>query len=136
MSKLKRGASTVSIWDAPPHVREKFKLMLRAAERKFGASPDACWLWSAKTNAQGYGEYKWYDHRDRKQRGSGAHRIALELKLGVSLAAGNVAGHICPKPPDGVHPDRRCFRPEHLEEVSQSQNMLEWVRMRREGRNE
>lgn len=121
----------VSIWDAPPHVREQFRLILKRAERRWGRDPEVCWLWEAKTNTQGYGEWKWYDHRDRRQRGSGAHRISLELTLERPLGPGMVAGHTCPKPPDGVHPDRRCFRPEHLTEVSQRDNMLDWSRLRR-----
>lgn len=79
-----------------------------------------CWIWQGETNATGYGEFRWYNSKTHKKEGGGAHKAALELKLGRPLKEGHVAGHRCP---GRVTPDRRCCNPDHLEEISQSQNV-------------
>jgi hypothetical protein len=82
-----------------------------------------------KLNKKGYGEWKWYDRATKKMYGSGAHRISLELFLGRPLAEEMIAGHQCPvaNRPNGVNPDRRCFRGDHLGEITLSENMQEWA---------
>jgi hypothetical protein len=83
-----------------------------------------------KLNKQGYGEWKWYDRVTKKMYGSGVHRISLELFLGRPLAEEMIAGHICPveNRPNGVNPDRRCFRGDHLTELTLSENMQDWAK--------
>lgn len=123
-----------SIWDADRWFREKFMVIYKQAAREAQKrGPNACYLWTLKLNKQGYGEWRWYDRKTTKQYGSGAHRISLELKLGRPLAEGMLSGHCCPveNRPDGVHPDRRCFRQEHLEEITLSQNVADWWAARR-----
>lgn len=74
--------------------------------------PAACWLWmGAISKTGGYGVI-----RGRTYSG-GAHRFALEHRLGRSLAPGMVARHRCDNPP--------CCNPDHLAEGTVSDNALD-----------
>lgn len=77
-----------------------------------------CWIWTRAINSGGRPVRKW----------AGAMvpvaRWALSAALGRPLRDGMVAGHRC---------DRgQCVNPDHLEEISESQNLTDaWARGRR-----
>ena len=86
--------------------------MTRTREARFWAKVDtsggfdACWPWTgARNGRRGYGSF---DH-------AGAHRFALELKLGRPLAFGMFACHTCDNPP--------CCNPLHLFEGTHQDNV-------------
>lgn len=80
-------------------------------EADFWAKVDksgGCWLWTGKTLVRGYGQ-TWIDNRKVY-----AHRLAYELAVGP-IPPGLVLDHLCHTP--------ACCNPEHLEPVTQSENM-------------
>lgn len=78
-----------------------------------------CWVWRGARNADGYGIV-----RDDDGRLALVHRITLAAALGRALGEGLVAAHRCDY--------RRCVRPAHLYEGTQSQNVHDsWDRVRR-----
>lgn len=44
--------------------------------------PDQCHEWIASTNRNGYGQFKWFDHGNGKQKVIEAHRVAWFLEKG------------------------------------------------------
>jgi len=44
--------------------------------------PDKCHEWTASTNRNGYGQFKWFDHGNGKQKVIEAHRVAWFLEKG------------------------------------------------------
>lgn len=79
--------------------------------------PLACWPWTGKLVSSGYGRINWGD-------GSIApHRLALELKLGRQLAAGEVTRHGAE-----CRGNRACCNPAHLEPGSAQDNADDMVR--------
>lgn len=73
-----------------------------------------CWEWIGSLTGDGYGHFK-FDGRE-----VGAHRFALELALGRTLAPGEFACHTCDNPP--------CVRPEHLYPGTRVDNAQDAVR--------
>ena len=72
--------------------------------------PSGCWLWTAAVDEQtGYGRL------GIGTRSVAAHRIAFELFVGP-IPDGMVIDHLCRV--------RRCVNPDHLEAVSQRENLL------------
>ncbi len=74
-------------------------------------SDDGCRLWTAAIASGGYGQI-WHLGRSAL-----AHRVVLALKLGRTIRSDREAGHTC-------H-NRLCVNPEHLEEVTHKQNILD-----------
>lgn len=70
--------------------------------------PNGCWLWTASTNLQGYGQF--FDGKTVL-----AHRFAYERLVGP-IPEGLVTDHLCRTP--------LCVNPAHLEPVTQRENML------------
>lgn len=72
-----------------------------------------CWEWTGAKNALGYG-------RVRSETGDGvyAHRAMFELVVGP-IPAGLNLDHLCR--------NTRCVNPDHLEPVSQRENVLRGV---------
>jgi hypothetical protein len=73
------------------------------------SDPDGCWLWTGPIGSHGYGTF-----------GIGVrlvltHRFAYEFCVGP-IPKGLVIDHLC-----GVRP---CVRPDHLEAVTQRENVL------------
>lgn len=78
-----------------------------------------CWLWTGCCSHYGYGVIKVFPKTLR------VHRIAYEILVGP-VANGKMLDHTCHKPdicdggPNCIH--RRCFNPEHLEQVDNLTN--------------
>jgi hypothetical protein len=88
------------------------RLNLLTTEDRFWAKVDKsgdCWLWTGAKNEAGYGRVT------IRSQGLYAHRVAFEWMVGP-IPAGFTLDHLC-----RVH---ACVNPEHLEPVSQSENVL------------
>lgn len=74
---------------------------------------EGCWLWRGQLNAWGYGHF-------RRTLGPGlgrtvkAHRLAYELSVGP-IPEGLTLDHLCGQ--------RACVRPDHLEPVTNAENL-------------
>jgi hypothetical protein len=64
---------------------------------------DGCWLWTGTTIPAGYGYLTIRGVRHR------AHRLSYELRVGPI--------------PEGLHLDRACVNPDHLEPVTNRENI-------------
>jgi len=71
-----------------------------------------CWMWQGSTKPGGYGTI------DIAGKTSNAHRVAYEAFVGP-IPAGLSIDHLCRTP--------ACVNPEHLEPVSQRENVLRGV---------
>jgi hypothetical protein len=70
---------------------------------------ETCWLWLGARGHAGYGQF-WLDGRL-----VGAHRAAYQLFVGP-IPVGLTLDHLCRV--------RRCVRPDHLEAVTNRENIL------------
>ena len=66
-----------------------------------------CWIWTGKTVTGGYGQARWCGKYYR------AHRLSWQLAHGRKPAL--TIDHLCR--------NRLCVRPDHLEEVTQRENV-------------
>ena len=73
-----------------------------------GPEPTTCWLWTAAERGNGYGAYR------LKGKSHLVHRIAYLMFRGPIPSNLNL-DHLC-------H-NRRCFNPDHLEPVTQQENL-------------
>lgn len=99
--------------------------VLRRVEKP---STDGCWIWTGKVSTGGYGQVR------IGGRGSGmayVHRVVYELLVGP-IPQGMKIDHTCHSRavirgscPGGVRcTHRACVNPEHLESVTQRENLL------------
>lgn len=72
---------------------------------------DRCWFWKGGLNPGGYGTFGWDNDR------WSAHRFVYTFFRGA-IKAGMVIDHTCP--------NKRCVNPEHLEVVTQGENVRRW----------
>lgn len=86
---------------------------------KISISPGGCWLWTARLNEHGYGNF-WLLGKL-----SLAHRASYELHVGP-IPEGLTLDHLCRV--------RRCVNPEHLEPVTQAENYQRGVAARKAAR--
>ena len=75
---------------------------------------DGCWLWTAGTFKNGYGQFNAGRFRDGRQDTRYAHRVAYQLANG-QIPDGLVVRHLCDTP--------RCCRPSHLLLGTQADNL-------------
>lgn len=86
--------------------------MIGAPENRFWNKVDRggkCWIWTASTNSEGYGNF-WVDGRLVK-----AHRFSYELVRG-KIKDGFQLDHLCRV--------RACVNPNHLETVTSAVNTM------------
>lgn len=76
-----------------------------------GLEPTACWVWTARLNPKGYGQFSW--SHDGKRTWF-AHRVSYLLFNGP-IPDGAEVDHLCR--------NRRCVRPSHLEVVTHAENV-------------
>lgn len=84
-------------WDLPKNMRSKVAI-----------NDAGCWLWTGARQKEGYGRVK---HEDKTPL---THRLAYELLVGP-IPSGLHLDHLCRV--------RRCINPEHLEPVTQQENI-------------
>lgn len=77
------------------------------------AGPNGCWIWAGSVNNVGYGYISVGPRTDK--RNVLAHRASYEQFVGP-IPDGLVIDHLCRTP--------RCVRPDHLEPVTQQENVL------------
>lgn len=92
---------------------------MRPLEDRFWAKvkkTDDCWLWTASTFTNGYGQFALPTKLcGRRGKNALAHRMAYELLVGP-IAAGLELDHTCEV--------NRCVNPAHLEPVAHRVNQL------------
>jgi HNH endonuclease len=76
--------------------------------------PDCCWEWTARDNGVGYGMFMLTSPRPNVKSVL-AHRYAYELLVGP-IPEGLQLDHLCR--------NRRCVNPDHLEPVTNRENVL------------
>lgn len=79
---------------------------------KVEVDASGCWLWQAGLNRNGYGRYM----LSGSNRDVVAHRYAYEVATGNPIPDGLVMDHLCRV--------RHCVNPEHVEPVTQRENLL------------
>lgn len=83
--------------------------------------PDECWLWTAGEMGAGYGVF-----HPTKGKTVLAHRYAFESESGPGAADGKYVDHTCHNNhgcPPGPCEHRLCCNPDHLEAVSNRENV-------------
>lgn len=95
-------------------------------EKSFTKSdPDKCWEWESKLTNGGYGQFKFYDKKN-KQKTTGAHRISFIFYKG-EIPEGMFVCHSCDNP--------RCVNPKHLWLGTAADNNADKVSKNRQARH-
>jgi hypothetical protein len=88
------------------------------------SSEDGCWTWLGQTNQWGYGHFR-RTFAPGLYRTVKAHRFAYELVV-EPIPSGLTLDHLCG--------NQSCIRPEHLEPVTNAENLRRRHARRRAGR--
>lgn len=104
-----------SVYWEPPTIVERFWSKVEFTE--------TCWLWTGFMTGRGYGEF-W----PARRAGMAAHRYAYEFCVGP-IPEGFLLDHLCHTRDESCTdwltcPHRVCVRPEHLEPVTNHENIL------------
>lgn len=91
-------------------VEERFK-------NKYSVDEHGCWVWQASLDKDGYALFN-----DQNYKTVRAHRFSYEITF-QKIAAGMVIDHLCK--------NRRCVNPEHLEPVTNKENILRGDRVKK-----
>jgi|SRR5690348_14534116 len=90
------------------------KTTLERFQEKYVCEPNTgCWLWVAGMDAHGYGKFRWNGDNERK-----AHRYSYQTFVGP-IPDGLVPDHLCRV--------RSCVNPQHLELVTERENILRGI---------
>jgi hypothetical protein len=106
--------SCVQICCQHPALYNLTKTIIRSSMK---ANLDECWLWAGYMTRRANGEDGYgyiYSYKDGKQTNHFAHRVVYESTNG-RIESGMVLDHLCRV--------TRCVNPDHLEVVSQKQNV-------------
>lgn len=76
-------------------------------------TPEGCWEWTGGTNGVGYGVLSFEGERGY------VHRLIIQKFEGIEIPAGYQVDHLCR--------NTLCFRPDHLEPVTVSENIRRGV---------
>lgn len=87
---------------------------------KYLINENGCWDWNAAKDGRGYGVFK-FNGKIRK-----AHRVSYEMHV-MEIPEGLVVDHLCG--------NKSCVNPEHLEPVTQHENVLRGARTKFCGHN-
>lgn len=79
----------------------------------FVIDDEGCWVWQGSLTNAGYGRMSW--KADGHVSVPGAHRVVLAA-IGDEMPSGLVVDHLCR--------NRACINPDHLEMVSQRENVM------------
>ena len=77
---------------------------------KVEKKPNGCWDWTASCFWDGYGMFRWEGHPSGR-----AHRYSYELHRG-RIPDGKIIDHLCR--------NRKCVNPDHLEVVTNRENIM------------
>lgn len=86
--------------------------------------PNACWIYQGVKDERGYGRFYW----SAKEGHTGAHRASYRLFEEKEIPPNHVINHLCCVP--------SCINPQHLEAVSQRENMEYSRKLGRNARGE
>jgi hypothetical protein len=88
---------------------------------KYVVAESGCWEWQGSLDRKGYGEIHAPGYPNNRVR---AHRFSYELFVGPIPRARNIViDHLCRNP--------RCVNPQHLEVVTQRENVIRGLAARR-----
>ena len=92
-------------------MNKEIQRLIRLTKRfwRFVKKTDNCWLWLGYKNLKGYGRM------NEKRKTNYAHRFSYEIHKG-KIPKGLVIDHLCR--------NTSCVNPDHLEVVTQRQNIL------------
>lgn len=99
-------------------MRPVVERLLSRVEVVPGPLSSACWVWRGGGKRNGYGVIGLGSRSDGSKRTELVHRVAYEAWVG-ELVEGLTIDHLCR--------NRRCVCPEHLEQVSNRENILRGV---------
>lgn len=81
-----------------------------------------CWAWTKGVCNKGYPHFGWWDKLAKKRFFKRAHILLWELENGRKVRPGYTLDHRCL--------NKRCIRPNHLEEITRSLNTARGNRTR------